>query len=58
MGIGDITLGKIAAVGVLFNPLASYNASLAEFRNTIGDRLDFWGQDHRDAMMDWLDPEC
>ena len=54
MNIKDVTLGKIAAAGLLFNSLTPYNTSLVNFRSATGDRIDLAIQEHRDALMNWL----
>jgi len=54
MDIKDVTLGKIEVAGLLFNSLTPYNISLVNFRSTIGDKLDLAIQEHRDALLDWL----
>jgi len=54
MDIKDVTLGKIAVAGLLFNSLTPYNTSLGDFRSATGDRLDLVIQEHRDALMNWL----
>ena len=54
MNIKDVTLGKIAVAGLLFNSLTPYNTSLGNFRSTTGDRIDLAIQEHRDALMNWL----
>jgi hypothetical protein len=54
MNIKEVTLGKIAVAGLLFNTLTPYNTSLANFRSAIGDKLDLTNQEHRDALLDWL----
>jgi hypothetical protein len=54
MDIKDVTLGKIAVAVLLFDSLTPYNASLAIFRSATGDRIDLAIQEHRDALMHWL----
>jgi hypothetical protein len=54
MNIKDVTLGKIAVAGLLFNSLTPYNTSLGDFRSATGDRIDLAIQEHRDALMNWL----
>jgi len=54
MNIKDVTLGKVAVAGLLFDSLTPYNTSLVNFRSTIGDRLDLAIQEHRDALLNWL----
>jgi hypothetical protein len=54
MNIKDVTLGKIAVADLLFNSLTPYNTSLGNFRSATGDRLDLAIQEHRDALMNWL----
>ena len=54
MNIKDVTLGKIAVAGLLFNSLTPYNTSLVNFRSATGDRMDLAIQEHRDALMNWL----
>jgi len=54
MNTEDVTLGKIAIAGLLFNSLTPYNASLAKFRKATKRRLDFTSEGHRNALMDWL----
>jgi hypothetical protein len=54
MNIKDITLGKLAIAGLLFKSLTPYNNSLMNFRSAIGDRMDLTIQEHRDALMNWL----
>lgn len=54
MNIKDVTLGKLAVAGLLFNSLTPYNTSLVNFRSATGDRIDFTIQEHRDALMNWL----
>ncbi|MBE9570504.1 MAG: hypothetical protein IMF11_07750 [Proteobacteria bacterium] len=54
MNIKDVTLGRIAVAGLLFNSLTPYNASLATFRSATGDSLDLAIQEHLDALMHWL----
>ena len=54
MNIKDVTLGKIAVASLLFNSLTPYNASLGDFKSTTGDRLDLLIEEHRDALMHWL----
>ena len=54
MDIKDVTLGKIAVAGLLFNSLTPYNTSLGDFRSATGDRLDLSIQKHRDALLNWL----
>ena len=54
MNIKDVTLGRIAVAGLLFNSLTPYNTSLVDFKSAIGDRLDLVMQEHRDALMNWL----
>ncbi len=54
MNIKDVTLSKIAMAGFLFNSLTPYNTSLVNFRSAIGDRLDLSIQEHRAALMNWL----
>jgi len=54
MNIKDVTLGKLAVAGLLFNSLTPYNTSLVNFRSATGDRIDLTIQEHRDALMNWL----
>ncbi len=54
MDIKDVTLGKLAVAGLLFNSLTPYNTSLADFRSATGDRIDLTIQEHCDALMNWL----
>jgi len=54
MNIKDVTLSKVAVAGLLFNSLTPYNTSLENFRSATGDRLDLAIQEHRDALMNWL----
>ena len=54
MNIKDVTLGKLAVAGLLFNSLTPYNNSLVNFRSATGDRIDLTIQEHRDALMKWL----
>ena len=54
MNIKDITLGKLAVAGLLFNSLTPYNKSLVNFKSATGDRIDLTIQEHRNALMKWL----
>ena len=54
MDIEDVTLGKIAVAGLLFDSLTPYNASLVDFRSATGDRLDLVIKEHRGALLNWL----
>ena len=54
MNIEEVTIGKIAVAGLLFNSLTPYNFSLAKFRKATGDKLDLTIQEHRGALLDWL----
>jgi len=54
MNIKDVTLGKLAVAGLLFNSLTPYNTSLMNFRSATSDRIDLTIQEHRDALMNWL----
>ena len=54
MNIKDVTLDKIAVAGLLFNSLTPYNTSLVNFRSATADRIDLAIQEHRDALMNWL----
>jgi len=54
MNIKDVTLGKIAVAGLLFNSLTPYNTSLATFRSATGDRMNLAIQEHSNALMNWL----
>ena len=54
MNIKDVTLGKLAVAGLLFNSLTPYNNSLVNFRSATGDRIDLTIQEHLDALMEWL----
>ncbi len=54
MNIKDVTLGKLAVAGLLYNSLTPYNNSLVNFRSATGDRIDLTIQEHRDALMKWL----
>jgi len=54
MNIKDVTLGKQAVAGLLYNSLTPYNNSLVNFRSATGDRIDLTIQEHRDALMKWL----
>jgi len=54
MNIKEVTLGKIAVAGLLFNSLTPYNASLGDFRSSTANRLDLSIKEHLDALMHWL----
>jgi hypothetical protein len=54
MNIKEVTLGKLAVAGLLFNSLTPYNNSLVNFRSATGNRIDLTIQEHRDALMNWL----
>lgn len=54
MNMEDVTLGKVAAAGLLFNSLTPYNASLDVFRSATGGRLDLATTAHCDAAVAWL----
>jgi len=54
MDIKDVTLGKIAVAGLLFDSLTPYNTSLVDFKSATGDRLDLVIKEHRSALMNWL----
>jgi len=54
MNIKDVTLGKIAVASLLFDSLTPYNTSLVNFRSATGDGMDLAIQEHRDALMNWL----
>lgn len=54
MNIKDVTLGRIAVAGLLFDSLTPYNASLATFRSAIGDSLDLAAKEHRRVLLKWL----
>jgi len=54
MNTKEVTLGKIAIAGLLFNSLTRYNKSLMKLRSATGDKLDLEIRKHRDALMDWL----
>lgn len=54
MDIEDVTLGKIAIAGLLFDSLTSYNASLARFREDTEHRLGLVSDAHRNSLLDWL----
>jgi len=54
MNIKDVTLGKLAVAGLLYNSLTPYNNSLVNFRSATGDRIDLTIQEHLDALMEWL----
>lgn len=54
MNIKDVTLGKIAVASLLFNSLTPYNTSLVNFRSATGNRVYLAIQEHRDALMNWL----
>ena len=54
MNIKDVTLGKIAVAGLLFDSLTPYNASLVDFRSATGDRLNLVIKEHRGALLSWL----
>jgi hypothetical protein len=54
MNLKDITLGKIAAAGFLFNSLTRYNTSLAKFRKATGRRLDLGSEGDRNSLLIWL----
>lgn len=54
MNIKDVTLGKLAVAGLLFNSLTPYNDSLVNFRSATGNRIDLTIQKHRDDLMKWL----
>ena len=54
MNIEDVTLGKMAVASLLFNSLTPYNNSLADFRTATGHRLNLAVQEHRAALLNWL----
>lgn len=54
MNIEDVTLGKLAVAGFLFQSLTPYNDSLVEFRSATGDRIELSIQRHRKDLMKWL----
>ncbi|MFO7997196.1 MAG: hypothetical protein R6U93_08715 [Dehalococcoidia bacterium] len=54
MNIKDVTLGKMAVASLLFNTLTPYNPSLTDFRSVVGSAMDLSIQEHRDALMNWL----
>ncbi len=54
MNIKDVTIGKLAIASLMFNSLTPYNNSLVNFRFATGDRIDLTIQEHRDALMKWL----
>jgi len=54
MNIEEVTLGKIAVAGLLFDSLTPYNISLAKFRSATSPLLNLTIQKHGDALMDWL----
>ena len=54
MNIKDVTLGKLAVACLLFNSLTPYNNSLVNFRSATGYRIDLTIQEHRDALLKWL----
>ena len=54
MDIKDFTLSKIAVASLLFDSLTPYNTSLVDFKSATDDRLDLVIQEHRDALMNWL----
>ena len=54
MHIEDVTLGKIAVAGLLFNSLTPYNAALANFREDTEHSLDLVSDEHRSFLLNWL----
>ena len=54
MNIENVTLGKIAVAGLLFDSLTPYNTSLRDFKSNTDSRLDLVIKEHRDALMHWL----
>ena len=54
MNIREVTLGKIAVAGLLFDSLTPYNTSLVDFKSAVSSRIDLAIQEHRDALMHWL----
>jgi hypothetical protein len=54
MNIKDVTLGRIAVAGLLFDSLTPYNTSLATFRSATGDSLDLAAKEHRRVLLKWL----
>ena len=54
MNIKDVTLGKLAVACLLYNSLTPYNNSLVNFRSATGYRIDLTIQEHRDALLKWL----
>jgi hypothetical protein len=54
MNIEDVTLGKIAVAHLLFDSLTAYNASLADFRCATSSTLDLAINEHRHALLKWL----
>jgi hypothetical protein len=54
MNIKDVTLGRMAVAVLLFDSLTPYNASLATFRSATGYSLNLATQEHRDALVNWL----
>ena len=54
MNIKDVTLGKLAVAGLLFNSLTPYNNSLVNFRSAPGDIIDLTIKEHREALMNGL----
>jgi hypothetical protein len=54
MDIENVTLGKMAVAGLLFDSLTTYNTSLSAFRSATADSLDLAAKDHRQVMLKWL----
>jgi hypothetical protein len=54
MNIKNVTLGNLAVAGFLFNSLTPYNNSLVNFRLATDDKIDLNIQEHRDALINWL----
>jgi len=54
MNIKDVSLGRMAVAVLLFDSLTPYNASLATFRSATSDSLDLATQEHRRALLKWL----
>jgi len=54
MDIKDVTLGKMAVAGLLFDSLTPYNASLVTFRSDTGGSLNLATKEHRRILLKWL----
>jgi hypothetical protein len=54
MNIKEVTLGRIAVAGLLFDSLTPYNVSLAAFRSAISGKLDLFTEEHGRVMLKWL----